>query len=212
MKRRALILLSVLAAYASTFAPERFVLERGLELLGNPPYEGWRGLFLPHLLLYSTLPAVVCAILWYLSYRGRLLPGIPSAHTGKAFLWGAGAGAASLLAILVVVASTMPRGTIHWIGLDPLKIFANVFSNFYEEFIFRGFLLTALTALISFWPAAIISSILWAAEHTQYPWALRLAIAAVGVLWCWIIKRTRSFLAAYEAHMLVDIFGDALIP
>ena len=42
---------------------------------------------------------------------------------------------------------------------------AGEFVMGYEEFVFRGFLLAALTAVFGFWPAAILSSLAFGAAY-----------------------------------------------
>lgn len=211
--RRRLILVGCVAfAYWTAFAPSRWLLGASLAALHNPPYRGFAGKFIPHLLLYSTLTAVVSAILWTVLYRKGLMPALRLRWTRLTIPLGVVGGVVGLAAALIVVAASSPPHTIHWLGVDPWSIAGNIFSNFYEEFIFRGFALVALTAALGFWPAAIISSAMWAFEHNQYPLALQLTIVAVGVLWCWIARRANTLLAPYLSHMLLDIIGDALIP
>jgi len=101
--------------------------------------------------------------------------------------------------------------TVHWIDPVPWKIAGNIFSNFYEEFIFRGFMLTALAAAIGFWPAAIVSSAMWGFTHNQYPLSLQALIAAIGIYWSYLTRRARSLWTPYSAHMVLDIVGDSLI-
>jgi hypothetical protein len=47
-------------------------------------------------------------------------------------------------------------------------------------------------------------------SHEQYPLALQLFITGTSLLWCWIVRRTRSIWAAWGAHMIVDIVIDAI--
>ena len=122
----------------------------------------------------------------------------------KAFL-----GAVYTLSLLVWVA--FPAGSIGWINPDPWKIAGNLFSNFYEEFLFRGFILVALTAVFGFWPAAVLSSVMWAATHTQYPLSLQAMIALTGLLFAFIAMRCKSLLAPYVGHTVIDVIGDSLI-
>jgi membrane protease YdiL (CAAX protease family) len=124
---------------------------------------------------------------------------------------GIAGGLVALALTLAVVWVTMPGGTVHWIAPDAWKIAGNVFSNFFEEFVFRGFILTALRSVAGFWPAAIVSSALWAVLHTQYPFVLQAGIFVVGIGFCWLAQRARSLLAPYFAHEVLDLIGDSLI-
>lgn len=208
---KALILGAVLVAYGSNFWPERLVLQFGMDLLGHPQYVGFVGVFLPHLLLYSTVMAVVSALLWRAFVRWRLLPPPQLVNLGQSTILGLLGGFAALVLTLMIVWIGFPPGTVHWIAPAPWKIAGNIFSNFFEEFVFRGFLLVALRRLVGFWPAALVSSALWAILHTQYPMILQISILATGVGFCWLARRTNSLWAPYIAHEVLDLLGDSLI-
>jgi membrane protease YdiL (CAAX protease family) len=211
LRAQVLILACVAAAYGSNFWPGRLVLQHGSAALGNPAYEGFVGIFLPHLLLYTTVMAAVSALAWWGLARARLLPPPEVGNIGPAAVAGALGGLVALAFTLAVVWAAFPTGTIHWIDPVPWKIAGNVFSNFFEEFVFRGFLLVALRRLVGFWPAAVISSALWALTHTQYPLELQAVIFLVGVGFCWLAVRMRSLWAPYVAHEVLDLLGDSLI-
>lgn len=208
---KALIFLAVLVAYGSNFWPGRLVLSAGMDALGNPSYAGFVGVVLPHLLLYSTLMAALSAALWTLLARSGLLPWPELGNFRQAIVPGVLGGVLALVLTLCVVLATFPAGTIHWIAPDPWKVGGNVFSNFFEEFVFRGFVLVALRRVIGFWPAALLSSAMWAFTHTQYPLTLQLCILATGVGFCWLARRARSLWAPYVAHEVLDVLGDSLI-
>lgn len=208
---KGLILLAVALAYASNFWPGKLVLGAGLNALGNPAYSGFTGAFLPHLLLYSTVEAVISALLWALLVRAGLLPPPKLGNPRAGLLFGAIGGVLALVLMLSAAFLSLPAGTIHWIDPAPWKIAGNLFSNFFEEFVFRGFLLVGLRRVAGFWPAAIVSSILWALQHTQFPLLMQVAVAIVGVLFCLLARRAKSLWAPYVAHELLDLVGDILI-
>jgi membrane protease YdiL (CAAX protease family) len=83
--------------------------------------------------------------------------------------------------------------------------------NFYEEYVYRGFILAALAAALGFWPAAILSSIMFGATHTQYPLVLQGMIAALAVIWAWAGQRGGGLVAPYTAHMALDWILDPVI-
>jgi membrane protease YdiL (CAAX protease family) len=208
---KAMILLAVVIAYGSGFWPGRLVLRGGLNSLGNPEYVGFRGIFLPHLLLYTTLMAAVSAILWWALVLAKILPPPKFGNIRASAALGLVGGIAGLALTLLVVLVALRAGTIPWIAPDPWKIAGNIFSNFYEEFVFRGFVLVALRRVAGFWPAALVSSAMWAFTHVQYPMVIQLTILAVGVAFCWIMQRARSLWAPYFAHEVLDVIGDSLI-
>lgn len=211
LRQRAIVLACVVLAYASTLWPQHWILAHGLSWLGEPAYAGFRGKFLPHLLLYSTFPALVCAILWLILSNAKLLPSIPLTR-GRHFIAYGVAGALVAIAATVALVLVVPGlGSLRWIGIDPWGVAGNVFSNFYEEFIFRGFMLAGLAAVIGFWPAAVVASGLWAAQHTQYPLSLRVLIGSVGIVWCWVRLRARTLWTPYLSHEIMDTVLDAVI-
>jgi membrane protease YdiL (CAAX protease family) len=211
IRTKMILLISALIGYGCGFWPNSLVLRYGSEALGYPKYEGFVGALLPHLLLYSTLPALVCGLLWWVLSRNRLMMPVPLGNVRASLPIGIAAGLVSLFLLLVLAWATMPAGSIHWIDPQPWKIAGNIFSNFFEEFIFRGFILIALMAVIGFWPAAIVSSVMWAAMHTQYPLEFQAFIAFSGILWAWAGRRARSLWAPYTAHMTLDVIADCLI-
>ena len=210
--QRALLILSAAAVYAVNFWPSMHVTRAGLIALGRPEYVGFKGVFLPHLLLYSTLTAGVAALLWFVFVRARILPaprlGPPTTrHLGA----GVVGGIVALIATVLFVYVLFPPNTVHWIDPVPWKIAGNLFSNFYEEFVYRGFMLAALGAALGFWPAAIVSSAMWGYTHNQYPLSLQVLIMVVGVYFSWLMRRAQSLWTPYVSHMVLDIVGDSLI-
>lgn len=210
--QRAILIISVVAVYAVNFWPAAQVRNWGLTALGNPAYVGGKGIFLPHLLLYSTLTALIAALFWFGCVRSRLLsaPRLGPPSSGQLGAGVAG-GIVALIGTLLFVWFLFPSGTIHWIDPVPWKIAGNVFSNFYEEFTYRGFMLVALSAALGFWPAAIITSAMWGYTHSQYPLALQGLIMASGIYFSWLMRKTQSLWAPYAAHMVLDIVADSLI-
>lgn len=210
--QRALLIACVAAVYAINFWPATQLRNAGLAALGDPDYVGFRGIFLPHVFLYSTLTAVGAAIAWLVFIKAGMLPWPQLAWPTRIQVsLGAVGGVVALVASLAFAYFLLPGGTVHWIDPVPWKIAGNIFSNFYEEFIFRGFMLTALAAAIGFWPAAIVSSAMWGFTHTQYPLSLQALIAAIGIYWSFLVRRARSLWTPYSAHMVLDIIGDSLI-
>ncbi len=206
--------ISLLAATAAVYLiglwPTWWLRDTVLRAAGSPAYSGlWK--FLPHLLLYSTLPALAAGIAWIAFARAGVieLPLLGKGHRpfGKVLIGAFGA----IVLVLVVLIATGQGSAIRWIDPDPWSIAGNVFSNFYEEFIFRGFLLVALGAVIGFWPAAVVTSALWAATHTQYPLSLQLTIFVVGVLLSWVARKARTLWAPWGAHMIMDVVLDSLV-
>lgn len=210
LRSKALILACIIVAYGSNFWPSPELRGAGYRLLNISAYEGW-GIFLPHLLLYTTLMAAVSAGLWFVLVRAGILPPPPLERFREAIPLGIIGGLLALAVSVLAAFFILPPGSVRWIAPDPWKIAGNLFSNFYEEFVFRGFLLIGLRAVVGFWPAAILSSAAWAFLHSQYPLALQFEILGVGIGFCWLIRKTQSLWAPYIAHEVLDVLGDSLI-
>ena len=207
---RASLLAAAAAVYLIGLWPTWWVRDTVLRAADFPAYAGlWK--FLPHLLLYSTLPALAAGVAWIAFARAGVIDGPPlgKGHRplGKILIGAFGA----IALVLVVLIATGQGSAIRWIDPDPWSIAGNVFSNFCEEFIFRGFLLAALAAVIGFMPAAVVTSALWAATHTQYPLSLQVTIFAVGVLLAWVAQSARTLWAPWGAHMIMDVVLDSLV-
>jgi len=115
---------------------------------------------LPHLLLYSTLPALTAGVVWIAFARAGVID-TPLLVKGHRPLGEIPIGAIRAIALaLGVLIATGQGSAIRWIAQDSWSNAGNVFSNFYEEFIFRGFLLAALAAVLDFWPATVVVSVL----------------------------------------------------
>lgn len=208
--QRAALVLFAGAAYVVGFWPTWFVRDAVLAHFGMPAYEGvW--ILIPHAFLYSTLPALVCALAWMLLHRLRWL-GTPSfALNGGVILLGLIGGVVALAATFGVIYATGQGGAVHAPQVDPWLMAGNFVSNFYEELIFRGFILVALTAAFGLWPAAILSGIAFGAVHTQFPVELQVLIGVIGVVWALVAARAQSILAPYISHMLLDWVADPLL-
>ena len=75
-----------------------------------------------------------------------------------------------------------------------------------EEFMYRGFLLSALAkSKVGFWGAAIIIDAGWTAMHAPYqPWTALPPIFVLGLLVSFLLWRTGSLWSCIFAHMTVN--------
>jgi membrane protease YdiL (CAAX protease family) len=162
------LLAAATAVYLIGLWPSWWVRDTVLRAAGFPPYQGvWK--FLPHLLLYSTLAAVAAAVAWSVFSRKGVLEPIRLGKGHRPLGTILIGGFVPIPLVLGVLVLTGQGSAIGWIPPDPWSIAGNLFSNFYEEFIYRGFLLAALTAVVGFWAAAGVTSALWAATHAICP-------------------------------------------
>lgn len=186
---------------------------------GYPAYRGpW--LTVEHVLLYTTLCAAVSAVAWSLLARryGMDSPGealrIPSARATLG--WGVGVGLAGTALVLVffavlIKAGALPANAVHYRPPNGWSVLGNLFSNFYEEFIYRGLWLSALAfAFRSRWAGAVGSSIIFGLSHSQYPLMMQAMIAVCSLLFC-VARYRGSLWAPYIAHQLSDMILDSLV-
>jgi membrane protease YdiL (CAAX protease family) len=210
LMQRGVLIAVAAAAYLVGFWPSWWVRDLVLREFNNPPYEGvW--ILIPHLFLYATLQALFCFAAWSVLARLQWMPALRMSPRLPTFAWGL---IAALLSIAIVVdffLATGQAGAFHAPRINPWIATANIFSNFYEEYVYRGFILAALTAALGFWPAAILSSVAFGATHTQYPLSFQALIAAIAVLWAWAGKQGGGLLAPYTAHMTLDWLLDPVL-
>jgi membrane protease YdiL (CAAX protease family) len=74
-----------------------------------------------------------------------------------------------------------------------------------EELLFRGLLLRALARRFRFWPAAIITSVLFTAAHADayLLWPRAIALVGTGLLLAWVYRQ-RGYWASVAAHATVN--------
>lgn len=186
----------------------------------QPPFRGaW--VAVEHILLYTTLSALLCWAVWWGFSRIGWMPAPGSVFRGpprKVIAWGIGLGVAvflvDLVALLVLhAAGGMPAGhsALAWHPMTGWSFLGNLFSNFYEEWIFRGFLfVVAIQVTSSRVAAAFLTSALFAGVHSQYSWALRAIIFVSTIASCWVLLKLRSLWPAWIAHQVVDVLGDSV--
>ena len=72
---------------------------------------------------------------------------------------------------------------------------ATLLVGIFEELTFRGYVQFTLASGIGFWPAAVVSSLLFGASHMSdsfYNWQGLFSAALFGLLFCLILRRTVS--------------------
>jgi membrane protease YdiL (CAAX protease family) len=134
---------------------------------------------------------------------------------GKWFLWGLG-GYCAALPIVVVVSLINQKLWQGQGGSNPLLqlalesqdsialgiffLTAAIAAPFFEEILFRGFLLPSLTRYLPVWAAILTSSLLFAAAHLSLSEILPLT--ALGIVLGVVYTRSRNLLAPMLLHSL----------
>ena len=186
----------------------------------QPAFRGpW--VMVEHAFLYTTVSALLCWAVWLGLSRIGWMPPPGSVFRGparKVIVWGTLLGVAVFLvdriALLVLhAAGAMPadRPPLAWHPMTGWSFLGNLFSNFYEEWVFRGLLfVVAIRVTSSRVAAAIVTSALFAGVHTQYDWGLRALIFVSTLASCWVLLKLRSLWPAWIAHQVVDVLGDSV--
>jgi membrane protease YdiL (CAAX protease family) len=210
LTQRALLLVLAAVVFAIGLWPTWSVRDAVLNAFGKPAYEGvW--ILIPHALLYSTLSALAALALWLWLARARWVRPPSLGFNSGVAAWGVLGGLAVIAITVVALYALGHGGAFHSPRVDPWLMAGNAFSNFFEELIFRGFLLTALMAALGFWPAAILSSIAFGAVHNQFPFEIQVLVGVAGFVWCMVAVRARSLLAPYISHMALDWLVDPFL-
>ena len=219
MGRKVAILAITAGAYAVGFWPSAWVRVAVLKAFGNPAYKGvW--ILIPHVFLYTTLSALTCLVLWVALIRLKWLQPIPFAVSRSVVIWGVTVGIVSAVAAFGVFAGLQP-GAVYAARFNPWVATANLFSNFYEEFIFRGALFTRLARLLGAGWGIVLSGISFGLLHTATETASDtrgnlLAGAALAILlqgvggvgFAIVLRRTRNLLASSIIHVISNVaFG-----
>lgn len=79
--------------------------------------------------------------------------------------------------------------------------------GFFEEFLFRGYTLFTLSRGITFWPAAVVLSLLFGGVHLGNPgesWRGALSAGLIGLFFCFTVRRTGNLWFAVGLHASWD--------
>ena len=179
-----------------------------------PDYEGIWATF-EHIFLYTTFTTILCLFAWYILYKKQFFPSIKSyfIFNKKSLLYGIISGLSifffNMIIGVLLIKFTNLEGSI---GYNPqfLKdywiIIGNIFSNFYEEFIYSVFLLISVKYIFNKnWIAIILTGLIFGFIHTQYPISFRIVLSIAGFITSWVVIKTNSIWAAWLNHMLVDV-------
>ncbi len=120
-----------------------------------------------------------------------------------------------LVAAVVLGANLVVRSFIHLPRTHDLLVFGHhprqvllmvvlvlVVAPLGEEVLFRGFLLQGLARRWGFWPAAVVTSAVFALAH-MWPY-LYVPIFIMGLAFAWLFWRTGSLWAAIAAHATMN--------
>ena len=139
----------------------------------------------------------------------------PRQLLGKQFWMGAVWGFAMLSLIVGLMAATHSY-SMAGLALSPLEVlkFGLLLAlavpklvGLFEEFAMRGYLQFTLTTGMGFWPAAVVTCILFAAGHQGNPgetWVGLVEIVLIALFLCVALRRTGNLWFAIGWHMAFD--------
>lgn len=82
---------------------------------------------------------------------------------------------------------------------------AVVFSAILEEMVYRKAIFGLFRQRFSFWPAAVISSLLFASAHADYSAALGYFL--LGLVWCRAYQKSGTIAVPIAAHMIFNLIA-----
>jgi uncharacterized protein len=158
---------------------------------------------------------IATLIMGRFEHRGVADYGLPPrGFLGKQFWTGALWGFVMLSFIVALMAAShaysvagVALSTADLLKYGLLWAVAFLLVGFFEEFSFRGYVLYTLTSGISFWPAAILTCLLFAYAHHGNQgenWVGVVEIVLIALFLCMALRRTGNLWFAIGWHMSFD--------
>lgn len=131
------------------------------------------------------------------------------AGLGVAFLSRSGVGL--IIVLIAGTGATAQAQNLHvtkasWVTSILLIVLTVIMAPLVEELVFRGLLLRTFMRRMSFWPAAVLSTTIFALGHTYEVGTLlgaitlALSVACLGVVNCVLVRRTGSLVPGMIVH------------
>ncbi len=206
-------LLIFLVIVAAMFLAAAFLLQpRLLRILGadfSAP-----GVIVEELLSFSII-ALAAFIMSRIEHRRFAAYGLPArGFLGKNFWSGALWGFVMLSFIVAMMTAThsysvagLALSTRDVVKYGLLWALAFLMVGFFEEFCFRGYVQYTLTSGLGFWPAALITCLIFAGAHINNPgenWVGVVEIVLIAFFVCLALRRTGNLWFAIGWHMSFD--------
>lgn len=166
-------------------------------------------------LFLFAIVAIASAVMGRLEGRSFGDYGLPArGFLGGNFWIGAVWGFAMLSVIVAMMLATHSY-RIDGLAISPANVvrygllwaLAFLMVGLFEEFSFRGYLLFTLTSGLGFWPAAVISCLLFAGGHLGNPGESLVGVAEIvliAIFLCLALRRTGNLWFAIGWHMSFD--------
>jgi membrane protease YdiL (CAAX protease family) len=172
----------------------------------------------------SLIPVLTAS--WMMGFaEGTGLQAIGLGHQRWPLLVNGGALGLLSLSVLVLIlvlagAAAIQPGGMAWLGdlrYGAEWFLASLLIGLFEEVLFRGYLLQALWRGLGFWPAAVVTSLIFGGLHGHNPgetYTGLIAVTGFGIFLSLSIRHSLSLLWAIGFHALWDygenfVFGSA---
>ena len=126
---------------------------------------------------------------------------------GFALFQGMIAQAVGIVIIIYGLGITQP--SINMTLTPAILISAVVFSAVFEELLYRKIIYSKLNRYMKFWPAAVISSLLFAVSH--YDYSAYIGNFLLGFVWCYAYRRSGNLGVVIAAHILFNTIAFAVM-
>ena len=176
----------------------------------------------------AILSAILASTLAWLAMRGRLSGALAPRRNARArdLFLGLGSGVAAFIVLLLALGLVFQV-----IGFDPPEqqalqdvveggvdallaiTMAVLLAPVLEELVFRGALHQGLRHRAGFWPAALMSSGVFAAVHLEVVMSspvFLVQLFLLGVLFAWLLERTGNLAAPILAHLVFNAISMGL--
>ena len=173
-------------------------------------FSGGPKLLFGHLFKFSLTSAAVAYIFIFLSARNGIV-NLPSLtrNFNASISWGL---AGTLILCIFTVLVWVFAGGKFQFTVNFYSIFGNIFSNLYEEVVYRALLLpAALLLLRNKWLALLVPTIIMAATHANYPWYLQLCVGLASLVMSLAYYETGNLFAPWLIHQLSDMVLDSIL-
>lgn len=127
----------------------------------------------------------------------------------RAWLVGAAAG----VVIVAFIGAALAYVGALQLTFEPnvLLMIGNAFSNFYEEFIWRGALLAILMKYVGNKSVAVtVCALVFCQGHLHFPLPLLLVVFLSALLWGAMVLRYQSIWPAWLSHCVMDFIADSI--
>lgn len=166
--------------------------------------------FMKHVFFFSLTNAVLCfgTLLIFVKLHVFKLLSIKR-NVKSSLIKGTAAGL--IITALTVLQALLTKGEFHF-GIDTWAMAGNIFSNAYEEIIYRGLIFTGMLYFFRIpWAAILASGFIFGWSHDQYHLFVRFGVGITGMVLGYLYYNTGNLLAPWTTHQVTDTIVDTIL-